>query len=84
MVGELRERFLQTPGITAKLLFTELCRSAAIGEYPDVLLRTLRRRVREWRRQIVVEFDDRLVFDNLLVGGRTPLPLSAVSMSMAG
>jgi hypothetical protein len=74
---------LRAPGKTATLLFTEL-QSRCPGEYPDVLLRTLQRRVQEWRREIVVEFDDRLVFDDLLMGGSLPRPLRAVSLSAAG
>ena len=77
VASELRARFLGAPGITAKLLFTEL-------EYPDVLLRTLQRRVHDWRREVVVEFDDRLVSEDLLAGGSLPRPIRAVSLSAAG
>jgi len=83
VASDLRERFLGAPGITAKLLFTEL-QDRCPGEYPDVLLRTLQRRVKEWRREMVLEFDDRLASEDLLVGGSLPRPLRAVSLSDAG
>ena len=44
------------PGRTSKSLFLEL-QHLYPGRYPNGQLRTLQRRVREWRRQILVTFD---------------------------
>ena len=44
------------PARTAKSLFVQL-QAQAPERYPDGQLRTLQRRVREWRRQILITFD---------------------------
>jgi hypothetical protein len=54
---ELHRRFLAAPGRTVKQLFQEL-QAEYPGQYPNVLLRTLQRRVREWRSTIILAFDD--------------------------
>ena len=75
---QLHERLLAAPELTAKMLLEALHRRYT-GEYPDELLRTLQRRVKEWRKQIIVECDDRLVTEDLLLGQSLPAPLRAVT-----
>ncbi len=54
---EMRSWLESEPGRTAKSLFLEL-QQRYPGRHPNGQLRTLQRRVREWRRQILVTFDD--------------------------
>jgi hypothetical protein len=77
---ELHERFLAAPELTAKMLLTEL-QQRQPAEYPDRLLRTLQRRVNEWRKRTILAFDDRLVTEDLIVGQSLPVPLRAVTAS---
>lgn len=58
--AELHQWFLAAPDRTAKSLLQEL-QTHYPGQYPASLLRTLQRRVRMWRSQVILEFDDRLV-----------------------
>ena len=76
---ELHERFLADAGVTAKILFEGL-QKRHLDEYPDVQLRTLQRRVKEWRSRVILEFDDRLVSEDILVGQSLPLPLRTISI----
>ena len=57
---ELHGWFLDTPEITGKMLFQKLQRHYP-DRYPDSLLRTLQRRLRVWRQEVIFEFDDRLM-----------------------
>lgn len=77
---ELHERFLADAGLTAKMLFEGL-QQRHPDEYPDVQLRTLQRRVKEWRSRVILEFDDCLVAEDLLVSQSLPLPLLAIDLS---
>ena len=53
---QMRSWLESDPGRTSKSLFLEL-QHLYPGRYPNGQLRTLQRRVREWRRQILVTFD---------------------------
>jgi hypothetical protein len=62
----LRAWLTEQPCQTAKALFEEL-QARYPGEYSAGQLRTLQRRVHEWRPGIVVTFDDHIVDDDLMV-----------------
>ena len=53
---EMRSWLESDPGRTSKSLLLEL-QQRRPGRYPNGQLRTLQRRVREWRRQILETFD---------------------------
>ncbi len=56
---------------TAKSVFGEL-QGRYPGRFPDVQLRTLQRRVKEWRERALVEFDDELLRGEVLAGAIAP------------
>ena len=64
------------PDHTAKELFQRL-QAIDPGRYPDGQLRTLQRRVKEWRKQALVTFDDRWLEEDLLAQTLLPRPLQA-------
>jgi hypothetical protein len=74
---ELHEWFLAAPDRTAKSLLQEL-QAKYPGEYPDKALRTLQRRVSEWRAQAVIEFDDSWLAEDPLAPKRPLTSLHAV------
>ena len=47
------------------------------GQYPDTQLRTLQRRVKEWRARALLQFDDQWLSEEVLVGTVQPNPLRA-------
>ena len=49
-------------------------------EYPDNLLRTLQRRVSEWRKEVILELDERWLAEDPLVIQRHPVSLRAVAV----
>ncbi len=76
-VWEQVEGWLQvSPERTAKSLFEQLQREYP-GRFPDVQLRTLQRRVREWRERALVEFHDQWLREDLLAGQMLPPQLRA-------
>lgn len=75
--NDLRQALLAAPGRTAKSLFQEV-QERFPGQYPDRLLRTLQRRVKIWRQQVIIEFDDTLLHDSSLLQGASPTVLRAI------
>lgn len=71
------------PERTAKSLFLEL-QARYPGRYPNVQLRTLQRRVKEWRARTLLAFDEAWLQEEVLVGQALPRPLLAVAADMAG
>lgn len=75
--ADLHQRFLDTPDCTAKSLLQEL-QVRYPGQYADGLLRTLQRRVRGWRSQMILEFDDHLMDGDDLLDELHPTTLRAI------
>jgi hypothetical protein len=67
------------PERTAKSVFQEL-QQRYPGQFPDVQLRTLQRRVKEWRAQMIITFDDQRLHDEAFVTRVLPSPLRAVAV----
>jgi hypothetical protein len=74
---ELHQWFLAAPDRPVKFLLQEL-QAHYPGQYPDNLLRTLQRRVREWRREVILAFDDGLIREDALLTQSLPAPLRAI------
>lgn len=55
------------PERTARSVFDDLQRQYR-GRYADVQLRTLQRHVQQWRAQMILEFDDAWLENDLLTG----------------
>jgi len=68
------------PERTAKSIFVELQRRYP-GQFPDVQLRTLQRRVQVWRADALLTFDDQWLQEDVLVPPVLPSPLRALSLS---
>lgn len=81
--NDLQQALLAAPGRTAKSLFQEV-QERYPGQYPDRLLRTLQRRVKIWRKQVVIEFDDTLLHDSSLLQGASPTVLRATWAETSG
>jgi len=81
--NEVHDLLLAAPERTAKELLRHL-QDRYPGEYPGHLLRTLQRRVKEWRAEIIVEFDDRAAAEDLLNTTVLPAPLRASRIQSAG
>jgi hypothetical protein len=64
------------PERTAKAIFFELQRESP-GRYPDGQLRTLQRRVKEWRAHSILQFDHRWLEEELLPTHVLPAALQA-------
>jgi len=73
---EICSRLEVSPERTAKSLFQEL-QELQPGQYPDGQLRTLQRRVQEWRAKAVLSFDDRWLEADRLPQKGLPGPLAA-------
>ena len=67
------------PARTAKSIFGELQRRYP-GQFPDVQLRTLQRRVQAWRADALLTFDDQWLREDVLTPQILP-PLRAVSLA---
>ena len=65
-----------SPERTAKSVFGEL-QERYPGCFPDTQLRTLQRRVKEWREKALVGFDDELLRGEILAGAIAPPQLRA-------
>ncbi len=65
---------------TAKSIFVELQRRYP-GQFPDVQLRTLQRRVQVWRADALLTFDDQRLHDDTLVPPVLPSSLRALSLA---
>jgi hypothetical protein len=77
---ELQQWFLDTPERTAQSMLQEL-QAREPERYPDSLLRTLQRRVRTWRSQVILEFDDRLLREDALLNQTLPTSLRAIPLT---
>ncbi len=77
---EVREEIIflleASPERTAKSVFEQL-QGQYPGRFPDVQLRTLQRRVKEWRENSLVEFDDGWLRGEVLTGDVSPPRLRA-------
>jgi hypothetical protein len=73
---EVRQRLEIAPERTAKAIFFELQREYP-GRYPDGQLRTLQRRVKEWRAHAILQFDQRWLEEELLPTHVLPAALQA-------
>jgi hypothetical protein len=51
------------------------------NQFPSIQLRTLERRVREWRGEMIMEFDDQWVREDLNNATSLPKPLRGVRVS---
>jgi hypothetical protein len=65
--GEVSAWLAANPERTAKSIFVEL-QERYPGRFPDVHLRTLQRRVQEWRARTVLAFDDAWLEEEVLAG----------------
>jgi hypothetical protein len=66
-----------TPERTAKSVFVELQQHYP-GQFPDVQLRTLQRRVQAWRAQAILAFDDQWLMEEVLLGQAVAPSLRAI------
>lgn len=78
--AELHAWLLDAPELTGKALLARL-QQRYPGKYPDDLLRTLQRRQKAWRAELIVAFDQRLVQDDLIAGEKFPSPLRAFAVA---
>jgi hypothetical protein len=69
-----------TPERTTKSVFMEL-QQRYPGQFPDSQLRTLQRRVKEWRGKAILTFDDQWLQEEVLLDLALPRPLQAVAPS---
>ncbi len=73
---EVRQRLEAAPERTAKAIFQEVQQEYP-GRYPDGQLRTLQRRVKEWRAHAILQFDHRWLEEELLPTHVLPAALQA-------
>ena len=79
---EIRQELEAQPERTAKAAF-EALQHRYPGQFPDVQLRTLQRRVKAWRASVIVAFDDQWLGDDLLAERGMPPSLRAVALASA-
>jgi hypothetical protein len=65
------------PGHTAQSVLNEL-QQRYPEQFPDSQLRTMQRRVREWRAQSILTFDDQWLHEQSLAEEQLPHPLQAI------
>lgn len=80
--AELHRCFLNEPGVTAKALLQQL-QQRYPGQFAVGQLRTLQRRVNQWRSQMILEFDDHLMAADRILTGDSATHLHAVSSAKA-
>ncbi|HSH83094.1 MAG TPA: hypothetical protein VLA19_31560 [Herpetosiphonaceae bacterium] len=80
MWEELCQWLTATPERTTKSVFAEL-QQRYPGQFPDSQLRTLQRRVKAWRAQAILTFDDQWLQEEVLLTLALPRPLQAVASS---
>jgi hypothetical protein len=80
--AELHQCFLTEPGVTAKALL-QLLQQRYPGQFAEGQLRTLQRRVNQWRSQMILEFDDHLLAADRILTGDSATHLHAVSSTNA-
>lgn len=76
---EVRQRLEIAPERTAKAIFMELQQEYP-DRYPGGQLRTLQRRVKEWRAHAILQFDHRWLEEELLATHVLPAALQAQTM----
>lgn len=74
---EVEQELTAHPERTAKAVFEHL-QQRYPGVFPATQLRTLQRRVQEWRMRTILAFDDRWIGEEVLVRQSFPLPLRAI------
>ncbi len=74
---EVETELMAHPERTAKAAFENL-QHRYPGVFPATQLRTLQRRVQEWRMRTILTFDDRWLAEEVLVRESVPLPLRAI------
>jgi hypothetical protein len=79
--GEIEELLDADPAQTALALFEQLQRRHP-GIFPDGQLRTLQRRVKEWRARTLLVFDDSWLAEEPLAGRDWPPPLVAAGATI--
>lgn len=77
---EIRRWLEASPERTAKSIFQEL-QGRSPDHYPDAQLRTLQRRIQEWRVQNILEFADQWLDEEILAGAPLPGPLRATRIA---
>jgi len=77
---EVAQSLAANPERTAKSVFREL-QQRYPGQFPDVQLRTLQRRVAAWRAQAILAFDDQWLQEELLIGQVVAPSLRAIAES---
>lgn len=70
---ELKAAILKDPSRTTKSLFDEL-QGRYPGQYRDIWLRTLQRRVQQWRAGMIVKFDDGWLEDEVISASARSFP----------
>jgi hypothetical protein len=80
---EIQTALESWPECTAKAAFQAL-QQRYPGQFPDVQLRTLQRRVRAWRASVIVAFDGEWLRDDAHAEQVVPPPLRAVPVASAG
>ena len=80
---EVRQELEAQPDRSAKAAFQAL-QQRYPGQFPDVQLRTLQRRVKDWRRSVIVTFDNQWLSEDSIGEGTAPAPLRAVALAQAG
>ena len=80
---EIEQELTARPDRTAKALFADL-QDRYPGQFPANQLRTLQRRVKEWRVRAILAFDDRWLADDVLVKQALPRPLRAIIEGSVG
>ncbi len=79
---EVEEELTAHPERTAKAAFEHL-QERYPGVFPATQLRTLQRRVQEWRMRTILAFDDQWLGEEVLVRRSLPLPLRAIGAGRA-
>ncbi len=74
---EVEEELTAHPERTAKAAFEHL-QERYPGVFPATQLRTLQRRVQEWRMRTILAFDDQWLGEEMLVRQSLPLPLREI------
>jgi hypothetical protein len=77
---EVSQWLAATPERTAKSVFVEL-QQRYPGQFPDVQLRTLQRRVQTWRAQAILAFDDQWLQEEVLLSQVVAPSLRAIHES---
>jgi len=75
---EISQWLANQPERTAKSVLLEL-QQRYPGQFPDGQLRTLQRRVQDWRAKVILTFDEQWLQEEVFVSPDFPRPLRAIS-----